>query len=333
VRRRWPSVLLALGAVLLLVAAALYIAPSDDYVLLPDNARALEPLVVVEGENARTDAGGIYYVAVDIRQASRLEQLFPGLHDGATLVPKHVLNPEGVDEKVRRRAELREMTRSQRYATAVALKELRLPVRITPVGAQIRQTLRRYPAAEKLRARDLVVAVDGRPVKLPDDLPRLLARRVPGETVVLRVRRQGRIRRVAIKTVPNPANARQPFLGIELDEPKITLPLPVRFDLGQVGGPSAGLAFALDLVDELGRDVDHGRRIAATGEIHLDGSVHAVGGLKQKTIGARRSGMDLFLVPGENAAEARRYADGLRIVPVDSFQQALQELATGAEPA
>jgi PDZ domain-containing protein len=95
-----------------------------------------------------------------------------------------------------------------------------------------------------------------------------------------------------------------------------------------VGGPSAGLAFALDLMEELGRDIDHGYRIAATGEIFLDGSVATIGGVKQKTIGARRSGMDLFLVPGENAAEARRYANGLRIIPVDSFQQALQELAT-----
>ena len=326
--RRWPSVLLALGAALLLVATVLYIAPSDDYVLLPDHARPLEPLVMVRGEKPKVDAGGIYYVAVDIRQASLLEQLFPGLHEGATLVPKKVLNPAGVDEKVRRRVELQEMTRSQRYAAAVALKEAGLPVRIEPVGALVRQTLRRYPAAKKLRPKDVIVAVDGRKIMVPDDLPRAISRHKPGGTVVLDVRRGARVRRVAIKTVPNPANPRLPFIGIELGEPKITLPVPVRFDLGQVGGPSAGLAFALDLMEELGRDVDHGQKIAATGELHLDGSVHPVGGLKQKTIGARRSGMDLFLVPGENAAEARRYADGLRIVPVDSFQQALHALAT-----
>jgi PDZ domain-containing protein len=133
---------------------------------------------------------------------------------------------------------------------------------------------------------------------------------------------------VAIRTVRNPTDPRLPFLGVELREPKITLPVEVRFDLGQVGGPSAGLAFALDLLEELGRDVDRGRRIAATGEIRLDGSVQRVGGVKQKTIGARRADVDLFLVPGDNAAEARRYADGLRVVAVDSFQQALQALAT-----
>lgn len=332
-RPSWPTAALALGAAVLLLAGALYVAPADDYILLPDEPRPLEPLVVVKGEKADTNRGGIYYVAVDVRRASVLERLFPGLHDGATLVPEHVYNPEGVEEKVRRRADLREMRQSQKYATAVALKALGLRVRIEPAGAGIAQTLRGYPAAAKLRARDLIVAVDGSRVTIPDDLARILAQHRPGETVALRFLRRGREREVAIRTVPNPADARLPFLGVQLQEPNITLPLAVRFDLGRVGGPSAGLAFALDLLEELGRDVDRGRRIAATGEIRLDGSVHEVGGVKQKTIGARRSGMDLFLVPGENEAEARRYADGLRVVPVDSFQQALRVLATGSETA
>jgi Lon-like protease len=332
-RFSWPGLALVLGAALLLLAGVLYVAPSDRYVLLPDDAHALEPLVGVRGEKADGDGGGFYYVAVDIRQASLLEEFFPGLHGGATLVPEHVLNPEGVDEKVRRRAELAEMRRSQRYAAAVALKALGLPVKIEPIGARVAQTLRGYPAAAKLRARDLIRALDSTPVTVPDDLSRLLAEHNPGETVSLLVRRQGRARNVAIQTVPNPSDPRVPFLGVELAEPKITLPLAVKFDLGQVGGPSAGLAFALDLLEELGRNVDRGRRVAATGEIRLDGSIRKVGGLKQKTIGARRSDMDLFLVPGDNAAEARQYANGLRIVPVDSFQQALRALATAPASA
>ena len=110
---------------------------------------------------------------------------------------------------------------------------------------------------------------------------------------------------------------------------KIDLPIPVQIDLGQVGGPSAGLAFALDIVEELGHDVDRGHKVAATGEICADGTVAAVGGLKQKTIGARRAGMDVFLVPaGENTREAERYAGDMRVIPVDSFRQALRELAT-----
>ena len=83
------------------------------------------------------------------------------------------------------------------------------------------------------------------------------------------------------------------------------------------------------MLQELGTNVDHGRRVVATGEIALDGSVGPIGGVKQKTFGARKAGADVFLVPaGENAAEARRYAGNLRIIPVKSFQQALSALRT-----
>ena len=296
-RISWPTVALLAGALLLVVATVLYVAPSDQYILLPDEPRALDPLVNVRGERPNTDGGGIYYVAVDVRKASVLEELFPSLQEGSTLVPDEVFNPTGVDERVRRRAELREMQRSQRYAAAVALKALGLPVRIEPVGGRVAQTLRGYPARGKLRAGDLIVSIDGKPVTVPDDLTRILGEHKPGETIALRVRRRGRERDVKIRTVPNPANPEVPFLGIELTDPTITLPFPVKFDLGQVGGPSAGLAFALDLAEELGRDVDRGLRVAATGEIRLDGSVRAVGGIKQKTTGARQSDMDLLLVP------------------------------------
>ena len=120
------------------------------------------------------------------------------------------------------------------------------------------------------------------------------------------------------------------MIGVFVEQAaSIQLPIDVKIDLGNVGGPSAGLAFALDVMEELGRDVDGGHKIAATGEIELDGRVVPVGGVKQKTIAVRRSGIDVFLVPaGDNAREARRHAGDLRIVPVKTFQQALQSLAT-----
>ena len=112
-------------------------------------------------------------------------------------------------------------------------------------------------------------------------------------------------------------------------EPKLDLPVKISINTGQIGGPSAGLAFALDILQQLGRNVTHGRRIAATGELALNGEVLPIGGVKQKTLGVRRAGVDVFLVPaGDNAREARRYADGLRIIPVENIQQALRALAT-----
>jgi len=330
-RRSWPAFALALGAVLVAVAAALYILPSDEYIFLPDRARPLAPLVRAQGERPDTNGGGIYYVAVDVRKASVLEKVFPALNEGATLVPENQVRPKGVDERARRQGELQQMARSQQYAAAVALRALGRTVTVTPHGALVEGVGDGYPASGKLRANDVIVALDGKSIRRATYLTTLLAKRKPGSTVRLEVRRAGQRTQITIRTTRSPSDPNRAFLGIVIaDDADVTLPIEVKFDLGNVGGPSAGLAFALDLVDELGRDVDHGRRIAATGEILLDGSVHEIGGVKQKTIAARRSGMDLFLVPGENAAEARQYGGGLRILPVDSFQQALRALATTA---
>src|SRR5205823_8361772 len=136
--------------------------------------------------------------------------------------------------------------------------------------------------------------------------------------------------KLAVRSTTDPQAPRRPVIGVIVEQnAQIQLPLSVTINAGNVGGPSAGLAFALDVLEQLGKDVDHGRRVAATGQIELDGSVTAVGGIEQKTIGVRKSGIHFFLVPaGDNATEAKRFAHGVRIVPVHSFRQALRSLAT-----
>jgi Lon-like protease len=329
-RLPWPAWLVAAGVALLLVAAILYVAPSDRYIFLPDRARPLEPRVEVEGERPDPNGGGVHYVAVDVRKASLLEKMFPGLYEGATLEPVTNVLAEGEDERAHRRCELAAMHRSQQYATAVALRALEYKVPTTRIGVAVEGTFPGYPASGKLRGCDIIRTVDGAAVRRSEDVTRALAKKEPLQVVRFVIEREGKRRTVVLRAAADPRRPGRAFVGISVsdvyDVPK--LPVDVKIDLGQVGGPSAGLAFALDLMEELGRGVDRGYRLAATGEIFLDGSIAKVGGVKQKTIGARRSGMDLFLVPGENAAEARRHAKGLRIVPVDTFQQALRALAT-----
>lgn len=323
-----PVRLVVAGLLLLTAVAALWIVPSDRYIFLPDEARAVAPLVEVEGERPDDDGGGIYYVAVDVRKASLLEKLVPRIREGATLVEVSQVRAPGQNEREHRRAEIASMRQSQRYAAAVALRTLGYDIGIRPRGALIQSVADDYPAQGKLQARDLVVAVDGKPVRSPDEFRALITAHRPGDRVKLRATNRGRARQVVIRTTRSPDDPSRPFIGVLLHEPTVVLPVDVRINTGEVGGPSAGLAFALDLLEELGRDVDGGRKIAATGELRLDGSVLAVGGIKQKTIGARRAGADVFVVPGDNAAEARQHAGGLRIVAVNSFRQALRALAT-----
>jgi PDZ domain-containing protein len=176
----------------------------------------------------------------------------------------------------------------------------------------------------------VIVAADNKPVRSTVDLHETIARHQVGDVVAVTFVRNGVTRTVNVKTSADPFDDTRPIVGIQPQPAlKLNIPFQIKFDLGDVGGPSAGLAFALQILEERGRDVDHGYKVAATGVIAPDGSVGPIGGVKQKTIGARQAHVDVFLVPaGDNAREARKYADGLRIIPVKTFQQALRALAT-----
>jgi PDZ domain-containing protein len=323
-----PARLLAAGLVLLVVFAVLWVVPSDEYIFLPDEARAVAPLVDVEGEQPDDNGGGIYYVAVDVRKASILEKLVPRIREGATLVEVSQVRAPGQNEQEHRRAELASMRQSQEYAAAVALRSIGYRIQIVPRGAEVGSVVRGFPAAGRLRAGDVIVAVDGAVAENPDIFRALLLQKKPGDRVRLTVKRAAETRTVDLRTTKNPDRPDRPFIGILINEPQVKLPITVRINTGDVGGPSAGLAFALDLLEELGRDVDRGYKIVASGELGLDGSVGGVGGIKQKTIGARRAGAEVFLVPGDNIGEARRHAGDLRVIPVKTFRQALRALAT-----
>ena len=315
------------------IAFVLWIIPSSSYLLLPDEAKPLEPRVQVEGEKP-DGAGGIFFVDVILRRASRLEELLSPLRpDGSDLVAEEALVPPGTDIADRRRQNLRAMDRSQEVAAAVALRELGYDVEAVPRGALVVAVASDAPAAGKLEPTDVIVAADGRAVRTPDDLRALITDRKPGETVQLRVRAGGATRTVRVGTIESPSEKGRAIVGIQVEQAAdIDLPIKVEIDLGGVGGPSAGLAFALDIVEELRGNVDRGLRVAATGEIELDGGVVPVGGVKQKVLGARDTNVDVFLVPaGDNARTARKYAGDLRVIAVESFGQALRSLATVAK--
>jgi PDZ domain-containing protein len=325
-----PARLATAGVVLFaIVAAILWVTPSGSYIFLPDEAHPVEPLVSVEGGGPSKDGGGIYFVDVFVRKATLLERLFPGLHDGSTLVPASAVRPPGVSDDARRKADLSAMSRSHQVAAAVALRALGYDVKARPTGALVEQVVPRAPAAGRLHPGDVIVTVDGHPVRTRDNLRSELGRKRAGSTVRLGVRRGSGLREIRLRTVADPGTG-HPVIGVFVEQAAdVKLPVDVKIDSGDIGGPSAGLPFALDIMEELGRDVDRGHRIAATGEIELDGRIEPIGGVRQKTIGVRRSGVDIFLVPaGDNAREAAKYADGLRIIPVRNFQQALRALAT-----
>jgi PDZ domain-containing protein len=332
-RRLSPFRLASAGLILLVVALVILVTRgSDQYLEIPDNAHPLADLVQVPGAKPDDDGGGIYYVDILLKPASLLESYVKYVRpEGSDLIPRQAIVQPGISDQERFELDLATMKVSQSIASVVALRQLGIRVPIRPAGVRVVAVTSGSHAAGVLRPGDVIVGAGGNPVLTRTDLAAKLSRLKPGDPVKITVRRGAKKLTFSIRTTADSQDPKRAIIGVlPIQALSVRLPFPIKFNLRKVGGPSAGLAFALELLEKKGRDVDHGYKVAATGEMQLDGSVTRIGGIKQKTIGARKSHVDVFLVPvdGDNAREAKRYAGGLRIIPVKSFQQALQALAT-----
>jgi PDZ domain-containing protein len=325
------GLLVGAGFVAALAIVLSAVVPSGDYLFIPNTAQPVADRVKVEGEEPPADGGAVYYVDVTVREAKWAERLLAFLRpDGASIVPGHAVVPDGTSFEDRREEGRTEMELSEMVAAAVALDAAGYDVGTEPQGARVEAIAVDVPASSLVERGDVIVGVGKKTVRTPLDLRRAIERSTPGDSVDLAIKRKGKPVEVTVATVSAPDDDERAIIGVRISQAAdIDLPLDVDIDLGGVGGPSAGLPFALDILAELGEEVTRGRKVAATGELELDGAVGPIGGIKQKTIGVKRAGADIFLVPaGENADEARRYAGGLRVVPVTSFQQALSALRT-----
>ena len=189
--------------------AVLWLWPSNEFLLLPDKARPVAPLVQVKGGKDPTGPGKIYFDAIIIRRAKLFEKLFPWIHKDATLVPEQSVNPPGVNDAERLKEDLREMTRSQDIAAAVALKHLGYKVVLQPTGARVTDVLPGSPAAKAgLEPTDVIVAVDGKPIETPREFQRALAELPIGKVMTLGILREGTRREIKVQVEQQQARSR-----------------------------------------------------------------------------------------------------------------------------
>ncbi|MCY4086790.1 MAG: PDZ domain-containing protein [Actinomycetia bacterium] len=327
------------GLLLLLVAcgaafAILRLVPSGDYIFVPNSARPVAPLVVVPNDQPAVGPGGIYMVDISVQRANLLDQLFPELNDKATLVPREELNPEGVSEEQRdQRSEL-QMVTSQEISAVVALRALGYGVIAEPNGAIVDLVYPEGTASGVLQPGDIIMELNGHQIQLLADVAPAMAEVEPGASVTLTFERSGALQDVSLPTVRSPNDPNRAVIGVRIQQAAhVELPLEIEIDTGNVGGPSAGLAFALDIVEELGPDLVRGRTIVVTGQLGMRGAVTAVGGVKQKAFGAREVDADIFIVPKDrgNSEVAEQYRGDVQIISVETFDEAVEAL-TG-EPA
>ena len=315
---------------LLVVAAYAWETPSGYYAIWPDTAHPADRYLAIPGGEPAAAGSGFYFVDVRIEDANLIEQFWAEhLVDGGGLIPVVQVRPPGQSDTRYTQISFQQMATSQQIAQYVAERALHLPVRLAGTGLVVAAVSRGLPAAAAhVQPGWTITTVNGHPVRSAAALFAVRARIRPGQVVRYGFAGHGTL---AIRTVADPARRSRAIIGIDIAENvRITnIPVHVRFRTQGIGGPSAGLAFALEIYDSLGgRHLLRGHRVAATGELSIDGAVSPIGGVTQKTIGAIDAGADTFLVPaGQNYVDARREAGGrIRVVAITSFAQALRVL-------
>lgn len=328
--------ILAIVAIVALGAVALWAlqATSDDFAFVPRAAQPTLGAVKLQDEKPPAPgAGRLYFTTVGVRHATVWETWF-GVGDGGQLVPEHAVQPKGESDEERARLDTEAMSSSQDAAEVVGLRALGYRVTVTPTGVLIAGIDPGAPIADDGgELGDLILKAETTRITTIDSLRTVLAGIGADRPVTLGVHRDGKLLTIGTETIKGRGG--KPILGILPQQAStITAPRKVTYAVEGIGGPSAGLAFALQIYSA-GKDYAnlHGLRVAATGTLSMTGTVGAIGGVGEKAIGARRAGATVFLVPKDNAAEARAaHVRDLRIVPVENFTDAVRALAAIPQP-
>jgi PDZ domain-containing protein len=237
------------------------------------------------------------------------------------VVPEEEIFTPGQTQQQVLQQDTEEMVGSQESATAAALVQLKIPFQTVDTVAGVESG---RPADGVLRRGDVITAVNGTTVTYAHDAATLIRKGKPGAIVALTIRRNGVTKDIRLRT----ANANGvPQVGVKVTE-SFTFPFNVKISIGNIGGPSAGMMFALGIIDKLtGENLSGGKFIAGTGEIEVDGKVDPIGGIQQKMAGARAAGATVFLAPAANCPDtAGAVPAGLRVVKVSTLSGAIRDL-------
>jgi PDZ domain-containing protein len=325
----------------LLIAAPLG-GPSPYYTVTPGGTYDVASRVHVP-EEQRRPAGHLAFTAVYEIPASWLEALRIKLNGQAELVPAEEVRPPGTTQEQINQTNKRLIDESKPVAAVVALRAAGYDVAITGQGVEVESVIAGMPAEGVLRTGDIIVAVDGQPTETTNALIEAIRRHQVGDQLTLTIRRDGQTQDVRVGTKSSPSEPGRPLVGVTISTYlfDVRLPFTVDIESDNVGGPSAGLMFALGILDAVtDGDLTRGYYVAGTGTIGADGSIGPIGGAAEKALAAERDGAQIFLAPKDNVDDAERWVHSIRIVPVERFDDAVRFLcgldplpsATSAEP-
>ncbi|WP_400160371.1 PDZ domain-containing protein [Arthrobacter sp. BPSS-3] len=295
-----------------------------------------KPVITVTGHESYPAKGNLDLTTVYVDggpngPVSVFEALTAWLNPAKAVYPQELIFPSGVTKEQSQQESAVAMTTSQENAVAAALKELGIPFGQKLQVASIPDD---SASKGKIQEGDLLVSIGGKPISALSVIQSELAAG-NGKPVPVVVDRGGSQQTLTI-TPAKSENGRY-LLGVVLQY-KFTFPFDVKISLDKVGGPSAGMMFALGIVDTVTPgDLTGGKHIAGTGTITPDGAVGPIGGIDQKMVGARSGGATLFLAPAANCDEVVGHIPaGLQVVKVETLtdaRHAVELSASGGDTA
>ncbi len=325
-RRAGPLVWAVVAVVLLVAGAALYHPPY--VVIAPGDVTDAAGDIRIDGVPVTPVNGRYLLTSVRLGQPSALRVLVASLRPDREVLRLSEVLPRGVDPSEYAESQRQVFAESQMLAAVAAARSQGVPVSITGTGVRVVDVMRGSSAAGVLQRGDVIVAVDGQEVTDAARLAETVSTRPAGTRFRLTLER-GRERLARdVTTARLPQLSGGVGLGISIDTRglDVDLPFDISFARRDIGGPSAGLAYALAIADMLSdQDYARGRAIATTGTIDADGEVGPVGGVAQKAVAADDAGAQLFLVP-VSEVDAAEDVD-IRVHGVDTLRQALEALS------
>ncbi|WP_270181768.1 SepM family pheromone-processing serine protease [Alkalihalobacillus sp. CinArs1] len=320
-------------AVIIILVAAFTFIDLPYYVTTPGEARELDDVIKVDGGSA--DEGEFMLTTVRVGEANIIQYIWAQFNQYHELISEDMIKREGESDEEYHERQLEVMAGSQTNATIVAYQAADRSITINNQGVLVTGVVEGMPADGKLEPGDLITGVDGEKIEKTKQLLDMLSEYSESDTVVITFKRDEEERDVEVgfDTFPERFNTEDGKVGIGITGPvtakTIKTDPTIDINTDQIGGPSAGLMFSLEIYNQLTEtDWTKGHKIAGTGTITEDGEVGPIGGIKQKVVAADGSGADIFFAPVahsnyEDALEAAEdIKTKMKIVPVETFKDA-----------
>ncbi|EIT84909.1 PDZ/DHR/GLGF domain-containing protein [Fictibacillus macauensis ZFHKF-1] len=337
-KRRWLNGYTLLAVLVLALVIALY--PLPYYVTSPGSANELAPIIKVDGGD-HNEKGSFMLTTVRIGKANIPQYLIAKFSKYRELLPIDNVRFDNESDEEYNMRQLKMMHDSQTAAKIVAYKKAGKTVKVINKGVYITGVIPGMPAEKKLKAGDEIIALEGKTIKTSEALLAALEKKKAGEEAHFKVQRG---KKLFLATVPLASfpkkyagNSKEKRAGIGITYPltdvdvKVTPAITIK--TSEIGGPSAGLMFSLEIYNQLTKgDLTKGHKIAGTGTMNVKEEVGPIGGIQQKIVAADQAGAEIFFAPVRehnyrDAVEAAKDIDTkMKIIPVKTMSDALDYL-------